>query len=128
MAAGAEAYRQNDYAEAKRQLSFALGIASLFRPQDPRLALSLDSLALLYKNQGKYAEVEPLYQRALAIAEKALGPEHPDVATISESYATLLHETGRSAEAAELEIHAKAIRLKYFKAIDRGAPCFMPAI
>lgn len=31
--------------------------------------------------QGKYADAEPLYQRLLAIAEKALGPEHPDFAT-----------------------------------------------
>ncbi len=30
--------------------------------------------------QGKYAEAEPFYKRALAISEKALGPEHPDVA------------------------------------------------
>jgi tetratricopeptide (TPR) repeat protein len=33
----------------------------------------------LYK-RGRYADAEPLYQRALAIREKALGPEHPDVA------------------------------------------------
>ena len=30
---------------------------------------------------GKYADAIPLYQRALAIREKALGPDHPDVAT-----------------------------------------------
>ncbi|CAM9312907.1 unnamed protein product, partial [Laminaria digitata] len=30
--------------------------------------------------QGKHAEAEPLYTRALAIREKALGPEHPSTA------------------------------------------------
>ena len=35
----------------------------------------------LLQEQGKYAEAEPLYRRALAIREKALGPEHLDVAT-----------------------------------------------
>jgi len=30
-----------------------------------------------YRVQGRYAEAEPLYKRALAIYEKALGPEHP---------------------------------------------------
>ena len=30
--------------------------------------------------QGRYAEAEPLYKKSLAIWEKALGPEHPDVA------------------------------------------------
>ena len=29
----------------------------------------------------EYAEAEPLYERSLAILEKAVGPEHPDVAT-----------------------------------------------
>ena len=35
---------------------------------------------MLYRTQGKYAEAEPLYKRALAIREKTLGREHPDVA------------------------------------------------
>ncbi len=39
--------------------------------------------ALLYRAQGHYAEAEPLYRRALAIWEKALGPEDPDVAADS---------------------------------------------
>ena len=29
---------------------------------------------------GDYAKAEPLFQRALKISEKALGPEHPDTA------------------------------------------------
>lgn len=30
--------------------------------------------------QGKFAKAEPLFRRSLAMQEKALGPEHPDVA------------------------------------------------
>ena len=30
--------------------------------------------------RGYYTDAEPLFQRSLAILEKALGPEHPDVA------------------------------------------------
>ena len=37
----------------------------------------LNNLAGLYQTQGRYAEAEPLYKRALAIYEKALGPDHP---------------------------------------------------
>ena len=44
------------------------------------MALNLNNLAELYRTQGKYADAEPLYQRALATQEKALGPEHPNVA------------------------------------------------
>jgi hypothetical protein len=42
---------------------------------------SLNNLATLYYEQGQYAQAEPLHRRALAIREKALGPDHPDVAT-----------------------------------------------
>ena len=31
----------------------------------------------LYYAQGRYAEAQPLYERALAICEQALGPDHP---------------------------------------------------
>ena len=50
--------------------------------------------------------------RALAIFEKALGPEHPSVATSLENYVVLLRETGRGAEAAKMESRARAIRAK----------------
>ncbi|MEI7934699.1 MAG: tetratricopeptide repeat protein [Chlorobiaceae bacterium] len=34
------------------------------------------------ETQGKYAEAEPLFRRALAIKKKALGPDHPHAITI----------------------------------------------
>lgn len=40
--------------------------------------------------QGNYAEAEPLYERSLAIFEKALGPQHPNVAQSLNSLAELL--------------------------------------
>ena len=40
------------------------------------MAISLNNLAALYDDQGRYGEAEPLYQRALGIREKVLGPEH----------------------------------------------------
>ena len=70
-------------------------------------------MAELYRVQGRYAEAEPLYQRALAIFETALGPEHPDVATSLENYAALLRKTARAHEAEEFEARAKAIRAKF---------------
>ena len=50
---------------------------------------------------------------SLAIVEKALGPEHPDVAQILENYAALLRETGRADEAERMDARAKVIRAKY---------------
>ena len=48
------------------------------------------SLTPLHVFQGKYAEAEPLYVRAGAIQEQALGPEHPDVARTLADLASLL--------------------------------------
>ena len=76
---------------------------------------TLNNLAWLYHTQGRYAEAEPLYQRALAIREKALGPEHPEVAASLENYAALLRETSRDTEAEKMEARAKAIRAKHAK-------------
>ncbi len=76
------------------------------------MATSLNNLAGLYEAQGHYAQAEPLYQRALAIVEKALGPEHPDVAQSLENYAALLRQTARADEAERMEARAKAIRAK----------------
>jgi tetratricopeptide (TPR) repeat protein len=37
----------------------------------------MSNLALVLDNQGKYAEAEKLYQKALALSQKVLGAEHP---------------------------------------------------
>ena len=44
----------------------------------PNVATSLNNLAALYYKQGKYAKAPPVYQHALTIWRKALGPDHPD--------------------------------------------------
>ena len=41
-------------------------------------------------NEGRYAEAEPLYERALAIWEAALGPENADVGTSLNGLAALV--------------------------------------
>ena len=42
---------------------------------------------------------EPLYKRALAIREEALGKDHPDVATVLENLAVLYEKIGKEDEA-----------------------------
>ena len=74
------------------------------------MAAVLNNLAGLYRTQGQYAQAEPLYKRALAIWEKALGPDHPDVATSLESLAALYRATKRDEGAETLEQRAARIR------------------
>ena len=62
--------------------------------------------------QGRYAEAEPLYRRSLAILEKALGPEHPDVGTALNNLAGCTRpgplQRGRDALQAQPCHHEKA--------------------
>jgi hypothetical protein len=46
-------------------------------PEHPDTLISVNSLGLLYKSQGRYGEAEPLFLRALEAWERTLGPEHP---------------------------------------------------
>ncbi len=84
-----------------------------FGPDSPATAFILNRQAGHYRAQGRYAEAEPLYLRALAIWEKSLGPDLLYEALSLENYATLLRETGRQVEATKLEARAKAIRAKH---------------
>ena len=74
------------------------------------MATSLNNLALVYQSQGLYAEAEPLYKLSLAIWEKALGPNHPNVALSLENIAALYRATNRAAEADKLEKRVERIR------------------
>ena len=61
----------------------SLGVAiaeKSYGPEHPNIARHLNNLAELYYNQGRYAEAEPLYRRALVIDEKSYGPDRPNVA------------------------------------------------
>ncbi len=60
MRASLAAYQQGHYAEAVNQTKAALSLAEAFGPDDPRLATTLNNLALLYDGQGRYTEAEPL--------------------------------------------------------------------
>ena len=62
----------------------------------------LNQAAEYLAERAQYAEAEPLYQRSLAIREKALGPDHPDVATSLNNLAALYDDQGKYAEAEPL--------------------------
>ena len=122
MQATSRAYAHGQYPAAEKWLLAALREAEKFGEQDPRLARTLNALGEVYRTQGKYAEAEPLYLRAIAIAEKALGPEHPPatslnnpehpLATSLNNLALLYGAQGKYAEAEPLYRRALAIREK----------------
>jgi hypothetical protein len=63
--------------------------------------------------QGRPAEAEPLYRRSIAIQEKVLGSQHPDLARSLDNYAALLRKQGRDAEARGFETRARDIRTRH---------------
>ena len=66
-------YHQLRYSEASNVAEKALKVAEeTFGTNHINVALSLDNLAVLYQDLGKYAEAEPLFKRAMEIEKKAL--------------------------------------------------------
>jgi tetratricopeptide (TPR) repeat protein len=76
------------------------------------LALYLNEWGTALYQGGDYRSAEPPLTRALAIREKVLGPEHPDVATSLNNLASLYRAQGRYAEAEPPLTRALAIREK----------------
>jgi CHAT domain-containing protein len=67
----------------------------------------------LYRAQARYSAAEPLYKRALAIREKALGPEHPEVATTLDDLAVLYRDQGLFDQALRASARAVEIIIKH---------------
>ena len=76
----------------------------------PDVAQSLDNLAVLLGEAGRFDEAEPLFSRAIEVLEEALGANHSSVADSLENYAVMLRADERPDDAAMLEARAKAIR------------------
>src|SRR5262249_30487612 len=75
----------------------------------PNVAISLNTLADLYRAQGYHEEARLLGKRALALREQALGPTHPDVAESLNTLAQVYEDQGQDSEALPLIQRALAI-------------------
>ena len=95
-------YEQGRYTAAESALQKVLAV----HDDDP---VVLNNLALALDAQAKYNEAEPLYKRALAINEKALGPNHPSVAVVLSNLGDLQRKEARYSEAELLYKRALAI-------------------
>ena len=99
----------------ERILSQAHACAELISKWDlefPEAARLLNETGFYLLERGRYTAVEPLFEQALVIREKVLGPEHPDVAWSLNKLATLCRIQGQNARAELLQERALAIREK----------------
>jgi tetratricopeptide (TPR) repeat protein len=101
-----------NWSRGQQYLPHALACTMWIRDGNPALpeaANLFNTLGYYLKQHAQYAEAEPLYQRAIAIGEKVLGPEHPDLATWLSNLANLYQAQGKYAEAEPLYQQAIAI-------------------
>jgi tetratricopeptide (TPR) repeat protein len=102
-----------NWALCRKLISHAQTCASLIGEWDfgfVEAAGLLNEAAVYLTERALFTEAEPLYQRSLSISEKALGPEHPDVATSLNNLAALYRNQGKYAEAGPLYQRSLAIR------------------
>jgi len=64
---------------------------------------------VLYQHEARFAEAEPLFKRALSIATRVRGPEHPLTALYASNLANLYDAQGRYALAEPLHKRALAV-------------------
>ena len=107
--AGQQALSAGKAGEAERHFQLALTEAEKEGSFCAKVATSCINLANTYRQQGKYLEAEPLYQRAIIAKEKGVGPLHKDMVPVLENYAKMLKAAGRTAEAEKVEKKALAI-------------------
>ena len=70
-------------------------ILAWFHDTPPSTATALTNLASLCQTQEKYDLAEPLYERALAIRQEVLGPDHADTATALNNLAEFYNTQGK---------------------------------
>jgi eukaryotic-like serine/threonine-protein kinase len=85
-------------------------LATLPDPAGTKLAKRYDNLAGVHWSMGAYEEAKALHERSLAIKEKALGPDHLDVADSLNNLAIAHATEGSLEEAKGLLERALAIR------------------
>ena len=102
-------------------LVWGIVLAGTAHAQDDPAALNAE-VDRLYQ-AGKYPEATEIAKRSLAINEKSLGPDHPDVSSSLNDLGLLYHKQGRYAEAEPLFKRSLAIREKALgpEHIDVGA-------
>ncbi len=103
-AAGRIAYLLGDYRKAETLFSKAIASparASKLTNQSHN-GIYNNNLATVYQAQGKFTDAERLYNQAISIWERTLGPKHPYIGQCLNNLGGLLKSLGRYNEAIKL--------------------------
>ena len=91
--------RLEEGSKAAQHYQQAVEILEQVAPEDPDLAFSLTGLAMVYRNQGRYADAESLFLRALDILERSQPVDRQAVARNLYYLGVTTRDQGRDAEA-----------------------------
>jgi len=108
-----QALAQGKPSEAENFFRLALAEAEKLPPNDAKLPTTLNNLANCLRQQGRYADAEPLYKKAISLKEKSSGLMSKDLAILLENYAKMLRLSGRIPEAENLDTRVHAIYAKH---------------
>ena len=64
--------------------------------------MSMNNLAIVLSDQGKYEQAEEMHRQALGLSETVLGKEHPDTLTSMNNLATMLRDQGKYEQTEEV--------------------------
>eukprot|EP00752_Nemacystus_decipiens_P017370 g15565.t2 len=92
--------------------AYNASLGELGEDQSGDTAYDFWAVGKLFDLQGNYDDAKPLYERSLAIREKVLGPDHPDVASSLNNLAGLLFSLGNYDDAKPLYERSLAIHEK----------------
>jgi tetratricopeptide (TPR) repeat protein len=102
--------RYTEAAECYRQaVSF---VEQIPEGNERELAIYLNLLGIILHDQGDFVGAKPLFERVLAIREKALGLEHPETAVSLNNLASILYIQRDFARSTSCHERALAIREK----------------
>jgi tetratricopeptide (TPR) repeat protein len=100
---GRLARRRNEPERAEEHHKHALEMLERLGPDRFDVAGTLGELAELYRSQGRIADAEPLYRRALEIYDKGhMSPDHTAIRTLLANLGAFYVEQGRTADAEAL--------------------------
>lgn len=102
-------YASGDHVGSKPYFARAVAIQEAANPGNPELARFLDRLALVTLAENNVSGAQRLYERSLALRQKALGPKHHEVAESLCGLANCADRNGRPKEAEALYERALTI-------------------
>jgi len=97
--AGSTYLQLGRFEQAEQQYRRAVELYDAIDPRGAETAIALNSLGIVLHEQGRPAEAEPLYRRALAIHRARPGDERPSTLTVLSNLSTVIMDQGKVAEA-----------------------------